>query len=66
MLQAADLAAKRRKVNRSILIREALGVYLKRTRIAELEEMDRRGYEACPRKAAELKAWEDAAAWPAN
>ena len=64
LLRATDLAAKRRKVNRSALIRQALQEHLKRLHILDLEERDRRGYQARPRKNAEIKAWEDAAAWP--
>ena len=64
LLKAADMAAKRRRVNRSALIRHALQEYLKRLHILELEEQDRRGYEAQPQKKAEIQAWEDAAAWP--
>jgi metal-responsive CopG/Arc/MetJ family transcriptional regulator len=64
LLKAADLAAKRRKVNRSALIRQALQEHLRHLHILELEERDRRGYEAQPQKKAEIKAWEDAAAWP--
>ena len=64
LLKATDLAAKRRKVNRSALIRQALQEHLKRLHTLELEERDRRGYEAQPQKRAEIKAWEDAAAWP--
>ncbi len=44
LLKAADLAAKRQKVNRSALIRSALQEYLKRLQNQELEERDRRGY----------------------
>src|SRR5664280_246117 len=40
LLQAADLAAKRQKVNRSALIRQALEQHLKRLRALELEEQD--------------------------
>jgi metal-responsive CopG/Arc/MetJ family transcriptional regulator len=64
LLKAADMAAKRRKVNRSALIRHALQEHLKRLHILELEEQDRRGYEARPQKQAEIKAWEGAAVWP--
>ncbi len=64
LLKAADVAAKRRKVNRSALIRHALQEHLKRLRILDLEEQDRRGDEARPQKKAEIKAWEDAAVWP--
>jgi hypothetical protein len=45
-LKAADAAAKRRKVSRSELIREALREHLARLRTLEPEERDCRGYEA--------------------
>jgi hypothetical protein len=45
LLKATDLAAKRQKVNRSALIREASRQHLKRLRDLELEAQDRRGYE---------------------
>jgi metal-responsive CopG/Arc/MetJ family transcriptional regulator len=65
LLEAADRAAKRRKMNRSALIRRALREHLKRLHILELEERDRRGYETRPQEKAEVKVWEDAAAsWP--
>jgi metal-responsive CopG/Arc/MetJ family transcriptional regulator len=64
LLKAADLAAKRRKVNRSALIRHALEQHLKRLRELELEERDRRGYLAHPQREDEYRIWEDAAAWP--
>jgi metal-responsive CopG/Arc/MetJ family transcriptional regulator len=64
LLKAADLAAKRQKVNRSALIRHALQEHLKRLRELELEERDRRGYTARPQRSEEYSVWEDAAAWP--
>jgi metal-responsive CopG/Arc/MetJ family transcriptional regulator len=64
LLKAADLAAKRRKVNRSALIRDALREHLKRSRELELEERDRRGYLAKPQREKEFRIWENAAAWP--
>jgi metal-responsive CopG/Arc/MetJ family transcriptional regulator len=64
LLKATDLAAKRQKVNRSALIREALQRHLNRLRELELEEQDRRGYLAKPQRADEFRRWEDAAAWP--
>ena len=64
LLKATDLAAKRQKVNRSALIREALQRHLKRMRELELEERDRRGYLAQPQREEEFRVWEDAAAWP--
>jgi metal-responsive CopG/Arc/MetJ family transcriptional regulator len=64
LLKAADLAAKRQKVNRSALIRTALQQHLKRLHELELEEQDRRGYLAQPQREEEFRIWEDAAAWP--
>ena len=64
LLRAADLAARRQKVNRSELIRHALRQHLKRLRELELEEQDRRGYVAQPQREDEFRVWEDAAAWP--
>ena len=64
LLKAADLAAKRQKVNRSALIRQALREHLKHLRLVELEERDRRGYQARPQRLPEYGPWEEAAAWP--
>lgn len=64
LLNAADTAAKRRKVNRSALIRDALRLHLKHLRQLELEEQDRRGYLAKPQTEEEFKVWESAAVWP--
>jgi metal-responsive CopG/Arc/MetJ family transcriptional regulator len=64
LLKAADLAAKRQKMNRSALIRDALQQHLKRLRDLQLEEQDRRGYLAQPQREEEFRVWEDAAAWP--
>ena len=64
LLKATDLAAKRHKLNRSALIRQALQQHLKRMRELELEERDRRGYLAQPQREEGFRVWEDAAAWP--
>jgi metal-responsive CopG/Arc/MetJ family transcriptional regulator len=64
LLKAADLAAKRQKMNRSALIRQALQQHLKRLHELALEEQDRRGYRAHPQREEEFRIWEDAAAWP--
>ncbi|HEY1242858.1 MAG TPA: ribbon-helix-helix domain-containing protein [Bryobacteraceae bacterium] len=64
LLQAADRVAKRQKVNRSALIRDALREHLKRLQVAALEAQDRRGYESRPQQMEEYRVWEDAAAWP--
>jgi metal-responsive CopG/Arc/MetJ family transcriptional regulator len=64
LLKAADLAAKRQKVNRSALIRHALQEHLKRLHVLELEERDRHGYAVLPQRREEYAIWEEAAAWP--
>jgi metal-responsive CopG/Arc/MetJ family transcriptional regulator len=64
LLKAADTAARRRKVNRSALIRQALREHLSRLRLMELEERDRRGYQAQPQRIEEYLPWEETAAWP--
>jgi metal-responsive CopG/Arc/MetJ family transcriptional regulator len=64
LLKAADVAAKRQKVNRSYLIRNALREHLKRLRELELEEQERRGYLAKPQREEEYRPWEDIASWP--
>jgi metal-responsive CopG/Arc/MetJ family transcriptional regulator len=64
LLKAANVAAKRGKVNRSALIRKALEEHLKRLKVLELEERDRRGYLAKPQQPDEYRGWESIAAWP--
>jgi len=64
LIKAADQAAKRRKVNRSALIRDALREHLHRLHLMDLEARDRRGYEAVPQTADEYLPWEDLASWP--
>lgn len=62
--KAADSAAKRQRVNRSELIRQALREHLGRLRTAELEERDRLGYQTQPQRIEEYRPWEEAAVWP--
>ena len=64
LLKATDVAAKRQKVNRSALIRNALREHLKRLRSLELEERERRAYEAQPQRKEEYELWEQALVWP--
>jgi Ribbon-helix-helix protein, copG family len=64
LLKAADTVAKRQKLNRSALIREALRGHLKKLHDLELEDKDRRGYLAKPQGEAEVNIWESAASWP--
>jgi metal-responsive CopG/Arc/MetJ family transcriptional regulator len=64
LLKAADLAAKRHQMNRSALIRQALQRHLRHLRDLELEDRDRRGYQAEPQQEQEYQIWEDIASWP--
>ena len=64
LLRAADRAARRLKLNRSALMRQALRAHLDAMRRGELERADRKGYERQPDTAAELGVWEKVAAWP--
>ena len=64
LLKAADMAAKRQKLNRSALIRQALQEHLKRLHVVELETRDRLGYQDRPQRVDEYLPWEEAAAWP--
>jgi metal-responsive CopG/Arc/MetJ family transcriptional regulator len=64
LLQAADRAAKRAKINRSAFVRDALREHLKRLQIRELELREQRGYARQPDSARDVEYWERAAAWP--
>ncbi len=64
LLRAADQAARRLKLNRSALVRQALRAHLAGMRRRQREAADRAGYERRPEHAAEGAAWERLAAWP--
>ena len=64
LLQAADRAARRKKVNRSALIRDALREHLRKLAFRELEERERIAYELKPQTAEEILDWEAEASWP--
>jgi metal-responsive CopG/Arc/MetJ family transcriptional regulator len=64
LLKAADIAAKRQKVSRSTLVRQALRELLTRLHAIDLDARDRRGYQARPQRIQEYGAWEEAASWP--
>ena len=66
LLRATDRAARRKKLNRSALIRDALREHLRRLEIRELEERDRKGYRVIPQDGDEVSGWESEAAWPAE
>jgi len=62
LLRAANTAAKRARINRSALIRNALREYLRQRRNRELEALDRQGYAKHP--SAFNSDWEREASWP--
>lgn len=64
LLRATDRAARRRAINRSALVREALCAHLKRLATGERERLDREGYEAHPVGRHEFSAWDKVTAWP--
>lgn len=64
LLQAADRAVRRLKVNRSALIRDALREHLRRLSIHEQERRDRQGYARHPIAKDEFGVWDGVTAWP--
>ena len=62
LLQATDRAARRQRLNRSALVREALRAHLHRLAIAERERRDRAGYAR--RADTEFGAWDRITTWP--
>lgn len=64
LLQAADRAARRLKVNRSALVREALRAHLAGLARRERERADRAGYSRQPAGGGADVVWEEVAAWP--
>jgi metal-responsive CopG/Arc/MetJ family transcriptional regulator len=64
LLMAANKAARRSRLNRSQLVREALREYLLRLEMKAREERDRAGYAKKPQADGEWQAWESEAAWP--
>ena len=66
LLQAADRVARRAKLNRSALVREALREHLRRLEARSREERDRDGYSRLPQAFHESRLWEGEAAWPAE
>jgi metal-responsive CopG/Arc/MetJ family transcriptional regulator len=64
LLKAADRAARKEKINRSALIRDALRAHLRRLTILEMEDRERRGYEALPDDSQEFAALQRITTWP--
>jgi metal-responsive CopG/Arc/MetJ family transcriptional regulator len=66
LLMAADKAAKRAKVNRSALVRDALRRHLERMELQAKEDRDREGYLKQPQTKNETDSWELEAVWLAE
>ena len=64
LLEAADRAVRRLKMNRSALIRDALREHLKRLSVRDKERRDREGYARRPVARGEFDVWDRVAAWP--
>lgn len=64
LLRAADRAARKTKQNRSMLVRDALRVYLRRLDTLAREAQDREGYLKKPQSSSEAHMWEAEVAWP--
>ena len=64
LLRRVDRAARRLKLSRSALIREALRQHLEPLLLRSREEADRHGYEFSPENTDALRAWDGVAAWP--
>lgn len=64
LLRRIDRVARRLKVNRSALIRDALRQHLRQLQIRSREEADRHGYQRNPEDAHVMKAWDGVASWP--
>lgn len=64
LLAEIDAAASKSAVNRSEFVRESLREKLHRLRSAELERMEKEGYERIPDDPEESRFWMEKAAWP--
>ena len=64
LLKDTDRVVRRKKTNRSALIREALREHLHRLHVRELEEQERRAYEKLPQDPDEFAIWEKEIVWP--
>lgn len=64
LLKAADRVARKRKMNRSALFRDALRAHLKRLESLEREARDRDGYARYPDSLDGPSAWDKVADWP--
>ena len=65
-LAAADRAARRGRVNRSQLVRDAVRQYLATTAVRDAEAADRAGYARKSVAQDDLDAWDSVQSWPAD
>jgi metal-responsive CopG/Arc/MetJ family transcriptional regulator len=64
LIREVDREAKRRRTDRSKLMRAALQAFLAGARRQALDERYRRGYEVKPQRRDEIEPWEEIQAWP--
>lgn len=64
LLKEANKAAKRKKINRSALIRDALREHLNQERIRELERQEELAYQRIPDDPKEFEPWLKVQVWP--
>jgi metal-responsive CopG/Arc/MetJ family transcriptional regulator len=64
LLKAADRAARKLKINRSALFREALRAHLARLDSMAKEKQDREGFTRYPDSFDEPAVWDKVADWP--
>ena len=64
LLEAVDREARRRRSDRSKLVREALARFLEDTNRRALEEQHRRGYQMKPQRRDEISPWQKVQRWP--
>jgi metal-responsive CopG/Arc/MetJ family transcriptional regulator len=64
LLRRVDTAARRLKMNRSALIREALRRHIAQLQAEEREDADRHGYERVPEETEDLAVWNRVLTWP--
>lgn len=64
LLRAADRAARKARMNRSALVRDALRAHLRRLELHAQEQRDREGYARIPQRRDEAEGWEAEAVWP--
>ena len=64
LLEAVDREARRRRSDRSKLVREALARFLDEVKRSALEEQHRRGYQLKPQRRDEISPWQKVQRWP--